>query len=197
MVLTIAKTIQLAGQPCPLYKEDRVSFQLRTQQLLEGFCCQDPPVVPQLAIPITVPNLCFSTAQKSSNAKLQATGELALIAFYYLLCVSEYTKPWYITRNVKKVKVSCMVQFTLGNIDFFKDGKLVSHTSPLSTLKACHSAILKITNQKNGHMGETIHQEAVPHILEKPIMALANRVHHILQHGGSDNSLLCNYFDGS
>ena len=46
-------------------------------------------------------------------------------------------------------------------------------------------------------MGETIHQEAVPTINENPIVALDNRVHHVLSHSGSDESLLCDYFDGS
>ena len=43
-------------------------------------------------------------------------------------------------------------------------------------------------------MGETIHQEAV----EKeccPIRALAIRVHHILINGGTNDTLLCDYFD--
>lgn len=45
-------------------------------------------------------------------------------------------------------------------------------------------------------MGETIHQEAVPHINENPIAALAQRVHHILSNGGNNDSLLCMYYLG-
>ena len=145
-ILSISKTIQLAGLRCPIYREDGVSYNLSTQRLVEGFCRQDPPSVPQLAVPITVPNLCFNSAMKTKDAKLTAIGELTLIAFYFLLRVGEYTKPRYITRNGKKVKASCTVQFTVGNVGFFKDGSLMPRTSPLSLLQNCDAATLKITN---------------------------------------------------
>ena len=54
----------------------------------------------------------------------------------------------------------------------------------------CDSATLKITNQKNGHMGEIIHQEATCTDL-CPIQALAHIVSHILMNGRTEDSLVC------
>ena len=45
-------------------------------------------------------------------------------------------------------------------------------------------------------MGDTIHQQAISSEL-CPIKALANRVHHILAHGGTKDTPLCEYFDGT
>ena len=44
-------------------------------------------------------------------------------------------------------------------------------------------------------MGDTIHQW---HIQSKnfPLKALAHRVHHILANGGTNDTLLCNFWDG-
>ena len=79
------------------------------------------------------------------------------------------------------------------NVGFFKDGKQVSRKSPLSVLLTCDSATLKITNQKNGRMGSTVHHQATGKA-HCPIKALAHRVHHILTHGGESNRFLCDYY---
>lgn len=87
-----------------------------------------------------------------------------------------------------------MVQFTVSNVGFFKAGKVVPRTSPLQTLLSCNAATLKISNQKNGKMGNTIHHKAI--VLDTntcPIKALAYRVHHILSNNGHDDTLLCAY----
>ena len=167
---------------------------MSTQRLIEGYRRKDPPSVPQLAVPICVPNECFSSSRQSCSTLDRAVGELSLVAFYYLLRVGEYTKPRFVTRNGVRVKASRTQQFTVGNIGFFKDGKIVPRSSPLDILLSCDAATLKISNQKNGRMGETIHQEAVKDKLENPIAALAYRVHHILSNGGNETNLLCDYF---
>ena len=162
--------------------------------MVEGFRREDPPAIPQLAVPIDVPNLCFTAGLQSNDPEKEATGCLTLIAFYYLLRVGEYTQPRYVIRNGKKDRATRTVQFCVKNVGFFKEGKLIPRNSPLSKLLECDSATLKITNQKNGRMGDTIHHEAVPHLQACPIKALAHRVHHILHNGGTDESLLCAYF---
>jgi hypothetical protein len=189
---SISKTIQLAGKPSPLYRAENV-YHLPLQRLVEGFRREDPPSIPQLAVPITVPNLCYNSAMlPDSTPSRQATGQLALIAFYYLLRVGEYTKPKYVVRNGRQERTTRTKQFTVGNVGFFKNGKTLDRTSPLATLLTADAATLKISNQKNGRMGETIHQCAI-NKQECPIKALAHRVHHILSHGGNTDSLLCQY----
>jgi hypothetical protein len=130
----------------------------------------------------------------SSPPSRQAAGQLALIAFYYLLRVGEYTAPRYVTRDGRRVPCTRTKQFVISNVGFFKDGKVLKRTSPLDILLTADAATLKITNQKNGRMGETIHQIAI----DKdacPVKALALRVHHILSNGGSKDSLLCEFYE--
>lgn len=163
--------------------------------MVEGFRREDPPSIPQLAVPISVPNLCYQAGKASKNDFKMATGCLTLIAFYYLLRVGEYTKPKFVTRNGERVRATRTVQFTIGNVGFFKDGQIVSRKSPLSVLLTCDAATLKLENQKNGRMGGTIHHEALG--ASNPnchVKALAYRVHHVLSNGGTDSNLLCDVF---
>jgi hypothetical protein len=188
----------LAGEQSPLYREPG-KYNLSTQRLVEGFRREDPPSVPQLAVPVSVPNHCYKAARLSSSPNVQAIGELTLIAFFYLLRVGEYTKPRFVYRGGHKLPATRTKQFVIKNVGFFKDGKIIPQTSPLATLLDSDAATLKISNQKNGRMGQTIHQEATTiDPTSSPVKALAYRVHHILSNGGDDETLLCDYFmDGS
>jgi len=73
-----------------------------------------------------------------------------------------------------------------------KDGNVLPQLSPLAILLTADSATMKITNQKNGRMGQTIHHEGTDS--RGGVAALARCVHHILQNGGNDDSLICDYF---
>ena len=164
--------------------------------MVEGFRREDPPAIPQLAIPITVPNACFNEAMTSTDPKAQAVGCLTIIAYYFLLRVGEYTRPRFVTRNGEKVRASRTVQFSYMNVGFFKDGKVVSRRSPLNVLLSCDAATMKITNQKNGRMGDTIHHKTNGTTC-CPIKALAYRIDHINQHSPDHtiDRLLCAFYD--
>jgi hypothetical protein len=153
----------------------------------------DPPSVPQLAIPITIPNMVYDAGISNADPHVQTVGCLTLIAFYYLLRVGEYTQPRFVYRAGEKVRATRTKQFVIGNIGFFCNNKLVPRTAPLNVLLSCTAATLKITNQKNGRMGDTIHQEANKKE-QCPVRALAYRVHHVLSNGGTDTTLLCAYW---
>ena len=92
---SISKTIQLAGKPSPLYREE-VKYQLIIQSMVEVYQRADPPSMPQLVETITVTQHCFKAALLSSDAIFRTVGCLAIIAFFYLLRVGEYTKPLYV-----------------------------------------------------------------------------------------------------
>jgi hypothetical protein len=177
---SISKTIELAGQQSPIYRAEG-KYTLVLQRMVEGFRREDPPSIPQLAVPITVPNLCYNAGINSSCPFKEATGCLVIIAFFYLLRVGEYTPPRYVTRNGEKIRATRTIQFTIGNVGFFKNGHIVSRTSTLKQLLACDAATLKLTNQKNGRMGATIHQEALENNPDCPIQAL-------------EENLLCDVF---
>ena len=186
----ISKTIELAGQPSPLYRGEQ-KYQLPIERQIEGYRRLDPPTVPQLAVPVTVAKEAFLAAD-AADPFAATVGRLTLVAFYFLLRVGEYTKPRTVTRNGITQPATRTVQFTVGNVGFFRNGKVVPRGSSLKQLLKADLAVLKITNQKNGRMGQTITQHAT-HEKACPIKALAQLVHHILAQGGSDNTLLCSY----
>ena len=177
MLSAISQTIQLASNRSPLYRGDQ-KYTLPIERMVEGYWCCDPPSIPQLAVPIIVPNACFEAGCVGNDPKQEATGCLIMIAFYYLLRVGEYTKPRMATRNGQRVRATRIKQFTYSNVGFFKNGKVVSRTSPLDTLLSCDSATLKISNQKNGCMGDTIHQKCTG-AKNWPVRALTLRIHHL------------------
>jgi hypothetical protein len=160
--------------------------------MVEGFRREDPPSIPQLAVPISVPNACYKAGIQSANQKVRTSGCLVLVAFYYLLRVGEYTKPRYVTRNGRRERATRTKQFSVQNVGFFKNDRIVPRNSTLEVLLSCDAATLKITNQKNGRMGETVHQKANG-TEACPVKALAYLVHHILSNDGTEDRLLCDY----
>ncbi len=159
---------------------------------LEGWRRSDPASTPQLAVPVAVPTIMFTKAKQQNNPFHQAVGDLALIAFYYLLRVGEYTQGYKSTSNNDNARKRT-VNFRIKDVGFFKNNKQLPRNSPLHILQTADSCTLKISNQKNGRMGQTIHHKAVPNLESRPIKALARRVHHILQNGGKPNHPICQY----
>ncbi len=198
----ISKTIELAGESSPVYRAPN-RYHSMIEQMLEGMRRDDPPSVPQLAVPVAVPEKVAIDAYTTSCPKQQAIGDLAIIAFYYLLRVGEYTHPRYVTHRNKRIRATRTVQFTVANIGFHKNGKHVSKRSSLEHLLTCDEGTMKITNQKNGRRGQTITHETIADLTWSPVKALARRVHHIVSNGGfadgEEPALLCTVYmpDGS
>ena len=188
----VSKTIELAGQPSMLYRAEG-KYQLFLERVVEGFRREDPPSVPQLAVPVSVATTAFRLGMQTKSAKERHTGCLILIAFYFLLRVGEYTQPDLILRGGKKVRASRTVQFTVGNVGLFRKGKILPRASSLDVLITADLATLKISNQKNGRMGQTISHHCTGSKL-CPVRALAYITHHILHHGGSDSDLISTYY---
>ena len=157
---------------------------------MEGYRRNDPPPVPQLAVPLSVPEHMAHIGQLSSSPITQAIGDLAVIAFFYLLRVGEYTRPRTVTRNGITKSATRTKQFQLHDIGFFKYGVQLPRNSDLTILLKAESCTLKITNQKNGRMGQTIHHEANK-LKTCPVKALARRVHHIISNGGTTTNYIC------
>ena len=127
-----------------------------------------------------------------------ATGELGLIAFYYLLRVGEYAKPssnlYWDGENAQEVRATRTIQLRLRDITFWQKGKI------LKRWKMFHLAdegTMKLTNQKNGTKNGVIHHEVLPYATKfSPVNALAKRCRHAHRHGGDKNSFLSDYCDG-
>lgn len=188
----VSKTIQLANKRSPIYK-DETTYIVPLQRCVEGFRREDPPAIPQLALPLKVPEQMFHYGYKNIFATEhdRTLGDLSLIAFYFLLRSGEYTKPKMVKLNGRYVRATRTETFSVKDIGFWKDGKQLSRYSPLSTLLQADSATMKITHQKNGRMGDVVHHETTGE--KGAVAALARRVAHILDNGGSDDTPICNY----
>eukprot|EP00957_Ditylum_brightwellii_P208237 15356435-Ditylum_brightwellii.AAC.1 len=75
---------------------------------------QDPPSIPQLAVPVSVPIECHRMAYASKNIGAQAAVDLALVTFYFLLRVREYMLPFKVKRNGVWKQATHTVQFRIG-----------------------------------------------------------------------------------
>ena len=92
---------------------------LPVKRLIKGLRRNNPPLIPQLALHIIVPNDCCARGVLSKLHYIQATGDLILIAFYYLLRCGEYTAPRYVQhRNGTLMQATRTNQFTVGDVGF-------------------------------------------------------------------------------
>lgn len=97
-----------------------------------------------------------------------AVSDLAIIAFFFLLCVGKYT-------TVKGRNPTRTVQFCMLDVIFYKSGVAILSSSPLAILLETDWATLTINNQKNGLQGQTIMAWATRTLI-CPVRALARRV---------------------
>lgn len=135
-----------------------------------------------LAIPVSVVAFLRKAATILGLEKDQAVADLAIIAFYYLLRVGEYTYT-----NAKENRRT--VQFRAKDVTFWgHDNRVIPNTSPLDELMTAKSATLSISNQKNGTRGSLINHEANG-TFTCPVSALARRVHDIMKRGSPEDIL--------
>jgi hypothetical protein len=186
----ISKTFQLVGLPSPVLQAQG-AYKIPVGRLVEGYKRLDPPSVPQLAVPIKVPKEVHRAGYSTESPRLRAIGDLTILAFYYLLRVGEYTKPRFVQTETGTKRATRTVQFRVADIGFFKRNKILRRNSPLAELLEADACTLKITNQKNGRMGETIHHVATGDESCCPVKAAARRVNHILSKGGSTSNIIC------
>ena len=81
-ISAISKTIELAGYRRTIYRAPSV-YNLPIARQVEGYRREDPPSVPQLAVPVSVPE-SMTGAYLTTNPLIQAIADLAVIAFYYI-----------------------------------------------------------------------------------------------------------------
>ena len=127
--------------------------------MVEGLQRTDPPLVPQLAVLVSVPTKAYDTYLRCGDPTLQRTGYLMLVAFYYLLRVGEYTRPRFSMQNGKRVPAMQTKQFVIGNVGFFRNDKVIKRTYSLAKILTADLAVLN--NQKNSCMEHTITQHAI------------------------------------
>lgn len=155
---------------------------VRLAQTMDGWAKEDPPTLKKLPVEADVPELLVKLGLAPCATELvRATGDLSLIAFYFLLRIGEYTGKG--ARMLEKQTE----QFTMGDTTFFskdENGKIrqISRLAPDDVIMSAASGTLTLGNQKNGWKGASIHHESTGDPVMCPIRALGRRFCHIRRH---------------
>ena len=108
----------------------------------------------------------------TGTEKQKAVADIAIIAFYYLLRVGEYT---HTPASTKKLTQA----FRLQDVTLWENQTILDHNLPLTALLIrCTAATLRISNQKNGKRNQAIHHYATT-TDTYPVKALIRRIKHI------------------
>ena len=167
----------------PLKVKGSDNFISPIRMMLVGFENEDPATQKKLPVDADVVELCCEWGLLvTATAKDRRTGDLILIAFYYLLRVGEYTCRW---RKKRPRRTKKTVNFRLCDVAFFKKNeegilqRLSPNVEPAARLQA-DGATLRLTNQKNGWKNVCVHQQKNKHGKWCPVRALARVVNDLL-----------------
>ena len=117
-----------------------------------------------------------------------------MIAFFFLLCIGEYTVK--ATKNRKKQTVQfCMMDVVFFKKDRFNQLRQLPHRAPDKDIMQADGATLWLSNQKNGHKGACIYQEHNGHKLFSPVQDIGQRYCHIRKHTKDPITYLSAYFE--
>ena len=171
------------GKKNPVMQEGSTKkFIEPVHRMLQGFANDDPPTTKKLPVDVDVPEfLCDLGCSEHASPKDCRVGLLALVAFYFLLRVGEYTSK---LRNGQH-ETKKTVNFRVCDVTFFKKDEnerlrlLPSDATPEERLSA-DGATLRLMDQKNGWKNVCIHQQSNGKPLKNPVVALAMIVNDIL-----------------
>jgi hypothetical protein len=130
------------------------------------------------------------TYSKSGTTKQKAVRDMALIAFYFLLQVGEYTST---AKTAKKLTQAFWIQ----DITLWDNNRILDHSLLLDAfLIRCTAAMLPISNQKNGKRNQAIHHEATS-FDTCPAKALIRRIKHSATHTPNSKTIISTYFESA
>jgi hypothetical protein len=182
----ISTTFQMDHEPSPVVTTQG-KYTKKISQLLESYRREDPPSKPKLAVPLSVPNYLVLAGLASNDPKRKAVGNMATIAFHYLLRGGEYT--FVNPKQRRRTK-----QFRVCDVIFWHNDTILPHALPIATLlRDTTEGTLNISNQKNGKRAQTIHQETT-NTTPCPVHALIRQIKHILQHTDDTSTIISTFF---
>ena len=116
--------------------------------MMDGWKKMDPKTMKKLPIEVNIPEFLMKMASRGESEGQEATADLTLIDFYYLLWVGEYTCKQ--SHNESKHTV----QFRVKDGIFFKRNKQgplcqLSRKTSEEEIMAADSCTVKLTNQNN------------------------------------------------
>ena len=130
--------------------EGTQKFTPRLDQVIAGWRKSNSPVVKKMPVEADVPEEIARWGRaRHATELLKAVGDLALIAFYFLLCIGEYT-----TKH-KSNATKQTQQFHVRDVRFFADKgngvqRQLPPDAPDEDLLSATSATLCLGNQNNG-----------------------------------------------
>jgi hypothetical protein len=165
--------------------------------MLDGYHKVDPPTRKKLPVQANVVELLVDTAyHQGSKPGQQATADLSMIAFYYLLCIGEYTL------KDKRNNTKQTVQFKFKNVSFYKkDSQGNLRYLPCDALgeliMTANGATLKLDYQKNSWKGVCVYHEANGDSMHCPVSAIARCFLHLRSRGVDSKTFLSAYYDNT
>jgi hypothetical protein len=157
-ISAIGKEIALASGLNPTKLKNSEKLLPRISQMLDGWRKTDGPVMKKLPVEVGVPEYLVRLGLVAGESELtKATGDLSLVAFYYLLRIGEYTTKG--SRNESKQTV----QFRMKDVVFFiadEWGKLkqLPRNASDEDIMNAQCATLRLDNQKNGWRNVCVNQ---------------------------------------
>jgi hypothetical protein len=136
----VSQKLVLDGHPDPRRASPaQHALDLPISRLLKKYNDEDPPAEPKLAIPISTITSIAKNYRWTSH--LSAVANLAIIAFFYLLRVGEYTSP--ATPREKRT-----IPLRKCDVRLWRKGQVLSHSAGLEALLRADSATICIANTK-------------------------------------------------
>jgi hypothetical protein len=153
------------------------------QQQLKGYAREDAPASRVKPIPFL---LIDHTVTHASTTFDQATADIAILGFFFLLRPGEHTISS--THSDTQPFRLCDVNFRLGSTTSS------AATGDLDLIGHSRFATLTFTKQKNGTENEIVGHARSGHVRTCPVLALIRRTLHLRQHHAPPSTPLCTVF---
>jgi hypothetical protein len=161
---SVTQKYVLDGHPDPHQASPaQHALNLPIARILKRFDDKDPAPEPKLAVPVST--ISAITSGYHFTRHHSAAADMVVIAFFYLLQISEYT-----SQSNPRPKQTIPLQKC--DIRLWSQGTIIHPNANLSHLLQADSATISIANTKNGTKGAFVHHFAVGGTI-CPVAALA------------------------
>jgi len=168
-------------------KDSLGTIDFRIQRQLRSYAKADPPPDRVKPVPIQLLHHALSIAAHNANSPaIQATVDMAVIAFFFLLRPGEYTGT---------AKEEQTTPFTFADVQLFLGSqRLILLTASPADVLAATAASLTFTTQKSGVRGEVVNHGRSGSTHCCPTRAVARRILHLRLHHAPVSTPLGTYF---
>ena len=189
----VSQTIEMDSGTNPVKVTGSNDLLLPLQLVLKGWRKKDKPTQKKLPVEADIPEYLSKLGSLDDATELERrVGDLALVAFYYLLRVGEYA----VTGSKSSEKQT--TQFKVSDVAFFTRNEMgqlrqLPRDAPSKALLGAAGATLRLRDQKNGWKNVCIHQQHNGHKYHCPVRALARIVINIRTFTSDSDTYLSTY----